>query len=131
MIGAIKRRNDVTRLSVSEPSKFLTVNDLNYKIQKFGGRFLIFALIFYLSVPLLYYYLYLKWSLVDSFFVSNLYFLFCVFNDVGLLVLCGKLFISWIRNNWSQHKERTIDHSFLPDCWSWSDGQSTVNICCL
>lgn len=49
----------------------IRVSDLNYKLRLYGKRFIIFALLFYVCVPLFYYYLWLGWTAIDAFYVSQ------------------------------------------------------------
>lgn len=54
------------------------INDLTNEIRRFGVFFIVFSFVFYISVPLLYYYAGVHWSLVDSIFVSLRLFCFTI-----------------------------------------------------
>lgn len=64
-------RNYVEERAKISKAGLLVLADLNYELRIVGLRFLLFAILFYFGIPIIYYWLNLGWSVIDSFYVCN------------------------------------------------------------
>ena len=89
-------RNFVEVRAKQSKTGLLILADLNYELKIVGIRFLVFAILFYVGIPVIYYWLNLGWSLIDSLYVSivnYIYIYICIVSVICIYFASLSLYI--------------------------------------